>query len=127
MATTQEAIARLRMIFETQGADAAAAEMKKLKASTTSLGQNSLNLDRAFTGLERRYSETARATAEYERSMRTLNAAVAQNPALTERAAAVQQTITARYQATMQAARQATQAQTALGVGMQAMAAQASA
>jgi hypothetical protein len=127
MATTQEAIARLRMIFETQGADAAAAEMKKLEASSTSLGTSSLNLDRAFTGLERRYSETARATAEYERSMRTLNAAVAQNPALAERAAAVQQTIAARYQATMQAARQAGQAQTALGVGMQAMAAQASA
>jgi hypothetical protein len=115
MATTQEAIARLRMIFETQGADAAAAEMKKLEASTTSLGTSSLNLDRAFTGLERRYSETARATAEYERSMRTLNAAVAQNPALAERAAAVQQTITARYQATMQAAQQAAHAQTALG------------
>ncbi len=127
MATTQEAIARLRMIFETQGADAAVAEMKKLETAETSLGQNSLNLDRAFTNLERRYSETARATADYERAMKTLNAAVAQNPALTERASSIQQTIAARYQATMQAARQAHEAQTALGVGMQAMAAQATA
>jgi hypothetical protein len=127
MATTQEAIARLRMIFETQGADAAVAEMKKLETAETSLGTSSLNLDRAFTGLERRYSETARATADYERSMRTLNAAVAQNPALAERAAAVQQTIAARYQTTMQAARQATQAQTAYGQVSQAVGAQAQA
>jgi hypothetical protein len=125
MATTQEAIARLRMIFETQGADVAVAEMKKLEAAETSLGTTSLNLDRSFANLERRYSETARATADYERAMRTLNAAVAQNPALAERAAAVQQTIAARYQTTMQAARQAQTTQTALGVGMQAVAAQA--
>lgn len=123
MATTQEAIARLRMIFETQGADAAVAEMKKLETAETSLGTSSLNLDRAFTGLERRYSETARAAAEYERSMRTLNAAVAQNPALAERAAAVQQTIAARYQATMQAAQQAAQAHTAYGLAAQQSAA----
>jgi hypothetical protein len=119
MATTQEAIARLRMIFETQGADAAVAEMKKLETAETSLGTSSLNLDRSFANLERRYSETARATAEYERAMRTLNAAVAQNPALAERAAAVQQTIAARYQATMQAAHQAAQAQTAYGLASQ--------
>jgi hypothetical protein len=97
VATTQEAIARLRMIFETQGADAAVAEMKKLETAETSLGTTSLNLDRAFGNLERRYSETARATADYERAMKTLNAAVAQNPALAERAAAVQQTVAARY------------------------------
>jgi hypothetical protein len=126
MATTQEAIARLRMIFETQGADAAVAEMKKLETAETSLGTTSLNLDRAFGNLERRYSETARATADYERAMRTLNAAVAQNPALAERAAAVQQTVAARYQATMQAAHQAAQAQTALGQVNQAAQATAS-
>jgi hypothetical protein len=115
MATTQEAIARLRMIFETQGADQAVAEMKKLETAETSLGTSSLNLDRSFANLERRYSETARAAAEYERSMKTLNAAVAQNPALAGRAAAVEQTIAARYQATMQAAHQAAQAQTLYG------------
>jgi len=125
MATTQEAIARLRMIFETQGADVAVAEMKKLEASSTSLGTSSLNLDRAFGNLERRYSETARATFEYERAMKTLNAAVAQNPALGERAAAVQQTLAARYQATMQATHQAGQAQTAFGQVSQAVQAQA--
>jgi hypothetical protein len=125
MLTTQEAIARLRMIFETQGADAAAAEMKKLETAETSLGTTSLNLDRSFANLERRYSETARATAEYERAMRTLNSAVAQNPALAGRAAAVEQTVAARYQATMQAAKQAHEAQTAYGIGMQALSAQA--
>jgi hypothetical protein len=127
MATTQEAIARLRMIFETQGADAAVTEMKKLEASSTSLGTSSLNLDRAFGNLERRYNETARATFEYERSMKTLNAALAQNPALAERAAAVTQSLTAKYQAQMATIEQARTGHTTLGVGMQAMAAQASA
>jgi hypothetical protein len=125
MATTQEAIARLRMIFETQGADKAVAEMKKLETAETSLGTTSLNLDRSFANLERRYSETARATADYERAIRTLNAAVAQNPALAERAAAVQQTVTARYQATMLAAKEAHQVQTAYGVGLNALSQQA--
>lgn len=127
MITTQEAIARLRMIFEQQGSEAAVAEMKKLEAAETSLGQSSLNLDRAFTGLERRYVEGARATAEYERGMRTINAALAQNPALAERAAAVTQSLTAKYQAQLATVREASTQQTAFGVGMQAMAAQAQA
>src|SRR5262245_33006123 len=113
------------MIFETQGSEAAIAEMKKLEATETSLGQSTLNLDKAFGRLEQRHVEGVAATQQYERAMRTVNAALAQNPALAERAAAVTQSLTAKYQAQMAAIEQAKTTQTALSVGMKAMADQA--
>ena len=89
----QEVVKRLGYTFTSTGADKVAADMDKVgrahtgvASASTSTERATLSLDRQFANIERRYDATIRAQQEYERVQRQVNAAVAQNPALQERA-----------------------------------------
>lgn len=90
MATVQEAIKRLRYIFTSEGADKVVTDANQVGAAViaTSSTQEraTLSLDRTFASLERRFVTTVRAQQDYARVQGQVNAAVAQNPALQERA-----------------------------------------
>lgn len=82
----KEAIRRLIYQYVVEGADKVMATQEAVAASTTKTDKASLSLEKAFGGLERRYVDTVRAQQDYQKVQEKVNAAVAQNPALQERA-----------------------------------------
>ena len=62
------------------------ATQEAVAASTTKTDKASLSLEKAFGSLERRYVETVRTQQDYQKVQDKVNAAVAQNPELQERA-----------------------------------------
>jgi len=93
MATIQDAIKRLTYMFTSTGADKVAADLgkvgdaqAKVAASAETTSRASLSLEKSFDNLERRYVSTVRAQQDFEKVQNTVNAAVAQNPALQDRA-----------------------------------------
>jgi hypothetical protein len=93
LATISEAIKRLTWIFTSTGADKVAADNNKVADSQTKIAVSasttekaSLSLEKSFDALERRFNSTIRAQQDYEKVQARVNAAVAQNPALQERA-----------------------------------------
>ena len=96
MATSQDAVRRLTIQTSAPGADQAAASLHKVEDALAGVTVESLktekatlNLDQKFGSIEKRYVATVRAQQEYDKTQRMVNAAVAQNPALQERANAV--------------------------------------
>ena len=86
MADIKEAIRRLIYEYTSKGADEVMATQEAGAASTTTTDKASLSLEKSFSSLERRYVETVRAQQDYAKVQDRVNAAVAQNPALQERA-----------------------------------------
>lgn len=96
MATSQDAVRRLTIQTSAPGADQAAASLHKVAdaqdavtVSSQKTERATLNLDQKFGAIEKRYVATVRAQQEYDKTQRMVNAAVAQNPALQDRANAV--------------------------------------
>lgn len=93
MANIQEAIRRLTIWATTPGVDESTAALNRLAAAQGGVAVQSQNtertaqsLDAKFSQLERRYNSQVRALQDYEKVQRQVNAAVAQNPALQDRA-----------------------------------------
>jgi hypothetical protein len=90
MATIQEAIKRLRYVFTSEGADKVVSDQNKVTSaivgSTTQQEKATLSLEKSFSSLERRYNTQVRAQQDFEKVQRQVNAAVAANPALQQRA-----------------------------------------
>lgn len=93
MATTQEAIRRLSIQATVSGVDAATGQLEKLAGAQNDVAVASANTEKAtlsldgkFASIERRYVAQVRAQQDYEKVQRQVNAAVAQNPALQDRA-----------------------------------------
>lgn len=117
MATAQEAVRRLTIQTSAPGAAEATADLNALAAAqggvtvaSQSTERATLNLDRSFASIERRYVAQVKAQQDYERVQRQVNAAVALNPALQERASAVLQAAEARFNALTRAANDNAQA-----------------
>jgi hypothetical protein len=109
MATIQEAIKRLRYIFTSEGADQVAAALNKVGAAQGNIAATSattekaaLSLESKFASLERRFNTTIRAQQDFEKVQKQVNAAVAQNPALQDRANVVLALAQKHYAATSQ-------------------------
>ncbi|WP_420133955.1 phage tail length tape measure family protein, partial [Rhodopseudomonas sp.] len=92
-ATVQEAIRRLRIEASSTGVKEAKADLDALAKSqggvTVAADETSratLSQEKRFEAIERRYVATVRAQQDYEKVQRQVNAAVAQNPALQDRA-----------------------------------------
>lgn len=93
MATAQEAVRRLTIVTSAPGADQAAASLRGVSkamdgvtVASTSQEKATLSLDQKFASLERRYVAQVRAQQDFEKIQKQVNAAVAQNPALQDRA-----------------------------------------
>src|SRR5580765_2003146 len=86
MADIKEAIRRLIYQYSVEGAEKVLATQEAVAASTTKTDKASLSLEKSFGGLERRYVDTVRAQQDYQKVQEKVNAAVAQNPALQDRA-----------------------------------------
>ncbi len=106
MATIQDAIKRLIYQFTSTGADQVAADMNKVGAAQAAVAASaqttttaSLSLEKSFDSLERRFVTTVKAQQDFEKVQNTVNAAVAQNPALQERANVVLEAAAARFEA----------------------------
>jgi hypothetical protein len=106
MATIQDAIKRLTYVFTSDGADKVAADLNKVgdataaaAAASTTTATASLSLENAFGRLETRFVSTIKAQQDYEKVQNTVNAAVAQNPALQDRANVVLEAAKAKYDA----------------------------
>lgn len=96
MASTQEAVKRLSIQTAAPGADQTRAQLqgvtgalRDLEVASSSTEKASLSLDSKFASLERRYIAQVRAAQDYAKTVRDVNAAVQQNPALQERANAL--------------------------------------
>src|SRR5262252_3660019 len=96
MADVTEAIKRLRFLFTSEGADKVADDMTKLSqaeatvtGTTSQLEKATQSLQKQFESNERRFSPTLRAQQDFAKLQTQTNAAVAQNPALQERANAM--------------------------------------
>lgn len=107
MATAQEAVRRLTIQTSAPGADEAAASLRKVEkamdgvtVASQSTEKATLSLDNKFAAIERKYVAQVRAQQDYEKIQRQVNAAVAQNPALQERANVVLAQAAARLNAT---------------------------
>jgi phage-related minor tail protein len=88
----EEVTKRLRIESTTSQVEKAAADINKVAAAEANLAVQSekaersqLSLDNAFAKLERRYVDGVRQQQEFANVQRSINAAVAQNPALQER------------------------------------------
>jgi hypothetical protein len=106
MAGIQEAISRLTFMFTSEGADKVASDMNKVGDATENLtvksqtaSTASLSLEKSFDNLERRFVTTVRAQQDYEKVQNSVNAAVAQNPALQDRANVVLAAAAAKFDA----------------------------
>lgn len=93
MADIQQAVRRLQIQATTSGVTDATKQLNDLAraqggvavaSATTEKATESL--DRKFASIEKRYISSVRAQADFEKTQRMVNAAVAQNPALQERA-----------------------------------------
>lgn len=101
----QDAIKRLRYIFTSEGAEKVASDMQKVNVTQTQSTQASLSQEQAFAKLERRFVEGVKAQQDYAAIQAKVNAAVAANPALQERATAVLASAAARLDQTTAAQR----------------------
>lgn len=104
MATTQDAIQRLQIQTSAPGADDATDSMNKLATSmggvavaSSSIEKTTSSLDSKFASIERRYNDQVKALQDYQKIQNTVNAAVAQNPALLDRGNAVLAVAKQRY------------------------------
>src|SRR5262249_26009047 len=70
----------------------------KVAVASAGTERASQSLDGKFASLERRFNQTLKAQQDYEKIQRQINAAVAQNPALQDRANAVLQAAATHYQ-----------------------------
>jgi hypothetical protein len=111
MATVQEAIPRLTIVATRQGVDEATASLNQLaqaQQNVAVVGQRTehatLSQEKRFEALEKRYVDTMRAQAEFEKVQKLVNATVAQNPALQERANVVLASAQERYETITKAA-----------------------
>ncbi|MDX3971172.1 MAG: phage tail length tape measure family protein [Bradyrhizobium sp.] len=111
MANAQEAVRRLTIQTSAPGTSEATAELNALAqaqrgvtVASETTERATLNLDRSFASIERRYVTQVKAQQDLERVQRQVNAAVALNPALQERANAVLAAAEARYNALTKAA-----------------------
>src|SRR5580765_5291538 len=82
----KEAIRRLIYQYTVEGADKVMATQEAVTAATEKTDKASLSLDKSFGNLEKRYVSTVRFQEDYQKVQEKVNAAVAQNPALQERA-----------------------------------------
>lgn len=105
MATAQDAIQRLQIETTSPGTDEAADSLNKLAeayggvtVASASTEKATASLDSKFASIERRYVDGVKAQQDYAKIQNTVNAAVAQNPALTERANAVLAAAKQRYE-----------------------------
>jgi hypothetical protein len=106
VATIQDAIKRLIYQFSSVGADQLVADQNKvadananIAATSQTASTASLSLEKSFDSLERRYVTTVRAQQDFEAVQTKVNAAVAQNPALQERANVVLDAAKAKLEA----------------------------
>jgi hypothetical protein len=125
MATIEDAIKRLTYQFTSQGADQVAADLNKVGDATaavaavsTTTSTASLSLESSFSKLESRYVTTVAAQQNYAKVQDTVNAAVAQNPALQDRANTLLDAAAAKFGA---ASGSATAFNTVLGAGQGAL------
>ncbi|MEH2476250.1 hypothetical protein V1281_002581 [Nitrobacteraceae bacterium AZCC 2161] len=119
MADTQDAIQRLTILTAAPGADQAAASLRGVQGAmdgVTVASQNTdkatLSLDGKFASIERRYNTALRNQQDYAKLQNQVNLAVAQNPALQDRANAVLAAAADKYG-------QVTGAQKAFGIASQ--------
>lgn len=105
MATPQDAIQRLQIETTSPGTEEATASLNKLAeayggvaVASASTEKATASLDSKFASIERRYVDGVKAQQDYAKIQKTVNAAVAQNPALTERANAVLAAAKQRYE-----------------------------
>jgi 3,4-dihydroxy-2-butanone 4-phosphate synthase len=110
MATVQETIPRLTIVATRQGVNEATASLNQLaqaQQNVAVVGQRTehatLSQEKRFEALER-YVDTMRAQAEFEKVQKLVNATVAQNPALQERANVVLASAQERYETITKAA-----------------------
>jgi hypothetical protein len=97
MADTQEAVRRLTITAPSDGTipkqtadlNALAKAQGNVAVASQATEKATLSLDQKFASIERRYVAQVRAQQDYEKIQRQVNAAVAQNPALQDRANAV--------------------------------------
>ena len=104
MASMEELIRRVKYLYEVHGADQVAAAQAAITATTGETERATLSLEKGFNNLERKYVETVRAQQNYQKDLEKLNAALAQNPALQQRAAVVMENMTQKYAAALHAA-----------------------
>ncbi|MEH2508696.1 hypothetical protein V1291_000050 [Nitrobacteraceae bacterium AZCC 1564] len=104
MATAQEAVRRLTIQSSVQGVDTSTAQLERLADAQNDVAVASSNTEKAtlslesrFAAIERRYNTQVRAQQDYEKVQRQVNAAVAQNPALQDRANAILTAASERY------------------------------
>lgn len=93
MADIQQAVRRLQIQATTSGVTDATKQLNDLAraqggvaVASASTEKATESLDRKFASIEKRYISSVRAQADFEKTQRMVNAAVAQNPALQERA-----------------------------------------
>lgn len=106
MATSQDAISRLQIDTSESGLDETTDKLNKLAEAygsvtvqSSSTEKATASLDSKFASIERRYVDGVKAQQDYAKIQNTVNAAVAQNPALTDRANAVLASAKQRYEA----------------------------
>lgn len=105
MATTaQDAVSRLQIETTSDGTDAATTSLNHLAeayggvaVASTSVEQTTSSLDSKFASIERRYNDQVKALQDFQKVQNTVNAAVAQNPALQDRANTVLAAAKQRY------------------------------
>lgn len=105
MADIQEAIRRLSIQAESKGVSEATDDLKDLTKAHGDLvvashgtEQASLSLDRTIDQLERKFVQGVKAQQDYEKVQRQVNAAVAQNPALQDRANVILDSARKKYE-----------------------------
>jgi hypothetical protein len=96
MASTTEAVRRLTIYGQNVGVTQQTAELQDLAraqggvaVASNKTEQATVSLDAKFASIERRYIAGVAAQQQYEKVQRAVNAAVAQNPALQDRANAI--------------------------------------
>lgn len=96
MSSVQEAVRRLTIQSTAQGVDTTTTQLlglagaqEKVAVASDKTERATLSLESKFASIERRYVTAVRAQQDYEKTQRAVNAAVAQNPALQDRANAV--------------------------------------
>jgi hypothetical protein len=104
MSNAQDAVSRLTIQTSAPGADAAADSMNRVAeamggvtVSSSSMEKGTSSLDSKFASIERRYNDQVKALQDYQKIQNTVNAAVAQNPALLDRGNAVLAVAKQRY------------------------------
>jgi hypothetical protein len=104
MADAQDAISRLQIQTSAPGTDEAADSMNALAqaygavtVASAATEKSTASLDSKFASIERRLVDGVKAQQDYAKIQSTVNAAVAQNPALTDRANAVLAAAKQRY------------------------------